>query len=115
MKVPVAYGQGYLQVELPDDRTTVIKPAHVPGLDRERDSVLKALQEPIGTRPLRDWIKPGDRILLCSDGLSGVVSSDTIGATLLANDDPQGQDSVEILPTDVAFSTEDCGTWSRVG
>ncbi len=34
-------------------------------------------------------IKPGDRILLCSDGLSGVVSSDTIGATLLANADPQ--------------------------
>jgi protein phosphatase len=34
-------------------------------------------------------IKAGDRILLCSDGLSGVVSSDTIGATLLANDDPQ--------------------------
>jgi protein phosphatase len=34
-------------------------------------------------------IKAGDRILLCSDGLSGVVSSDTIGATLLANEDPQ--------------------------
>ena len=33
-------------------------------------------------------VKAGDRILLCSDGLSGVVSSDTIGATLLANDDP---------------------------
>jgi protein phosphatase len=32
----------------------------------------------------------GDRILLCSDGLSGVVSADTIGATLLANDDPHG-------------------------
>jgi serine/threonine protein phosphatase PrpC len=34
-------------------------------------------------------IKVGDRILLCSDGLSGVVSTDTIAATLLANDDPQ--------------------------
>lgn len=31
----------------------------------------------------------GDRLLLCSDGLSGVVSGDTIGATLLAHDDPQ--------------------------
>ena len=31
----------------------------------------------------------GDRILLCSDGLSGVVSIDTLGATLLAYDDPQ--------------------------
>ncbi|MCZ3389217.1 MAG: protein phosphatase 2C domain-containing protein [Actinomycetia bacterium] len=34
-------------------------------------------------------IKIGDRILLCSDGLSGVVSADTIASTLLANDDPQ--------------------------
>ncbi|HEX5018780.1 MAG TPA: protein phosphatase 2C domain-containing protein [Actinomycetes bacterium] len=34
-------------------------------------------------------IKLGDRILLCSDGLTGVVSSETIGATLLANEDPQ--------------------------
>ena len=40
-------------------------------------------------------IKAGDRILLCSDGLSGVVSSETIGATLLANDDPQ--DAVDEL------------------
>jgi|tagenome__1003787_1003787.scaffolds.fasta_scaffold20855218_2 serine/threonine protein phosphatase PrpC len=34
-------------------------------------------------------IKAGDRVLLCSDGLSGVVSTDTIGATLLACDDPR--------------------------
>ena len=40
-------------------------------------------------------IKAGDRILLCSDGLSGVVSSETIAASLLATDNPQ--DTVDEL------------------
>ncbi|MGY1653397.1 hypothetical protein [Geodermatophilus sp. SYSU D01119] len=43
------------------------------------------------------------------DGLTG-----DFGA-ILANDNPQGQTYVQILPTDVAFSTDDCGTWHRVG
>jgi serine/threonine protein phosphatase PrpC len=33
-------------------------------------------------------IRAGDRFLLCSDGLSGVVSQETIAETLLANPDP---------------------------
>lgn len=40
-------------------------------------------------------VRPGDRILLCSDGLSGVVSWDTLGAVLLANENPE--DAVDEL------------------
>ena len=68
-------------------------------------------------------IRPGDRILLCSDGLSGVVSSDTIGATLLANDEPQdavnelvdlalragGPDNITCVVADVVESDEPSG------
>jgi lactate racemase len=64
MKVNLAYGQGHLTVELPDDCTTVIQPAHVTGLPDERGAVLAALDRPIGARPLREWIKPGDRVCL---------------------------------------------------
>src|SRR5206468_12392200 len=64
MKVQLAYGQGYLAVELPEERTTVIEPAHVPGLADERSAVLAALEKPIGARPLREWIKPGDRVCI---------------------------------------------------
>ena len=64
MKVSLAYGQGHLSVELPDSRATVIEPAHTPGLGDERAAVMAALESPIGCAPLRDWIKPGDRVCI---------------------------------------------------
>ncbi len=64
MKVNLAYGQAHLTVELPEDRTTVIEPFHTPGLPDERSAVFAALDQPIGARPLREWIKPGDRVCI---------------------------------------------------
>ena len=64
MKVKLAYGQGHLAVELPDDRTTVIQPCHTAGLPDEHGAVLAALDQPIGARPLREWIKPGGRVCI---------------------------------------------------
>jgi nickel-dependent lactate racemase len=64
MKVPLAYGRGYLPVEFPEDRTTVIQPSHVPGLKDERKAVLAALDNPISVRPLREWIKPNDNVVI---------------------------------------------------
>ncbi len=64
MNVALAYGQGQLNVELPDARTTVIEPAHVPGLSDERTAVQQALEHPVGTRPLREWIKPNQKVCI---------------------------------------------------
>jgi len=64
MKVPLAYGHGQLEVELPDDRTTIVEPAHHPGLSDERGALLAALNQPIAARPLRDWIKPGASVCI---------------------------------------------------
>lgn len=64
MKVNLAYGQGYLPVELPDDRTTVIEPSHTPALPDERSAVRQALERPEGCRPLREWIRPGDQVCI---------------------------------------------------
>jgi nickel-dependent lactate racemase len=63
MKVNLAYGQGRLPVELPDT-TTVIQPSHKPGLADERADVLAALAAPIGAQPLREWIKPDQKICI---------------------------------------------------
>lgn len=70
MKVQLAYGEGWLPVELPDDRTTVIEPAHNPGLPDEKGAVLAALAHPIGARPLREWIRPGDRVCIAFTDLT---------------------------------------------
>ena len=64
MKVALAYGRGHLDVELPEGRTTVIEPSHVPGLPDERAAVLQALKRPIGAAPLLDWIKPHHRVCI---------------------------------------------------
>jgi len=57
MRVPLAYGKGHLEVELPDERTTVIEPAHTAGLSDEKAALLHALENPIGAEPLRDWLR----------------------------------------------------------
>jgi lactate racemase len=64
MQVRLAYGQGYLPIDLPDELTTVIAPSHTPGLADERQAVLSALDQPIAAAPLRDWLKPGQRVCI---------------------------------------------------
>jgi lactate racemase len=64
MNVNLAYGQGVLAVDLPEDRTTVILPSHTPGLPDERQAVRQALEHPIGRPPLRQLIHSGQRICI---------------------------------------------------
>src|SRR5436190_1721063 len=64
MKVKLAYGEGHLSVDFPDGRTNVIEPSHTRGLADERGAVLQALDSPIASKPLREWIKPNDRICI---------------------------------------------------
>src|SRR5258706_10444367 len=64
MKVKLAYGRGHLAIEVPKERTTVIEPSHTPGLPDEKKAVLDALDKPIEARPLREWIKPNDRVCI---------------------------------------------------
>jgi lactate racemase len=83
MKVQLAYGQGYLPVEFPKDRTTVIQPSHVPGLKDERAAVFNALENPISTRPLREWIKPGDQVCILFTDITRATPNDRLIPWLL--------------------------------
>ena len=83
MNVNLAYGQGHLAVDLPKGQTTVIEPAHTRGLADERASVLTALANPIATRPLREWIKPQDRICISFTDLTRATPNDRLIPWLL--------------------------------
>jgi nickel-dependent lactate racemase len=83
MKVNLAYGQGHLTIDLPDDRTTVIQPAHNPGLPNEKQAVLDALFNPIGTKPLRETIKPTDKVCIAFTDITRATPNDRIIPWLL--------------------------------
>lgn len=61
MKVSLAYGQGHLTADLPDN-ATVVEPRFQPGLLDEHGALLAALESPIGCKPLRESLRPGGHI-----------------------------------------------------
>src|SRR6266487_3078084 len=83
MRVELAYGRSQLAVELPDERTTIIQPSHTPGLEDERGALVAALDNPIGARPLREWIEPGERICILFTDITRATPNDRIIPWLL--------------------------------
>lgn len=64
MKVRLAYGVGGLEVELPDDRTTVVEPAYHEGAPDEAAVLREALRRPVAGPPLRELVKPGVKVAI---------------------------------------------------
>src|SRR5208283_6011349 len=83
MKINLAYGQGHLTVDLPEERTTVIEPSHRPGLPNERAAVFAALDHPIAARPLREWIKPNERVCIAFTDLTRATPNERLIPWLL--------------------------------
>jgi nickel-dependent lactate racemase len=83
MQVELAYGQGQVLVELPAEQTTVIRPCHSTGLADERGALLAALEKPIGARPLREWIKPSDRVCIVFTDATRATPNDRLIPWLL--------------------------------
>ena len=62
MRVHLQYGKDGLEVEIPSAKVTVVKPRFVDGLPDEAAAFREAVRRPIGTPPLRELVKPGDRV-----------------------------------------------------
>jgi nickel-dependent lactate racemase len=74
MKIDLAYGRNGLAIDVPDAwNATVIEPRFVPGAADEAQALRDALLAPYAMPPLREWVKPTDRV--------GIVFSDITRAT----------------------------------
>jgi len=83
MNINLAYGQGHLPIDLPEANTTVIEPANLPGLADEKNAIFDALSNPIGARPIRDIIKPDDKVAILFTDLTRATPNERIIPWLL--------------------------------
>jgi len=65
MKIELAYGKGRLQVEIPDHvPVRVVEPQYVTGVPDPRRSVMEALKNPIGFKPLSSAARRGHKVAI---------------------------------------------------
>ena len=83
MKTSLAYGRGVLEVEFPDDRTTIIEPTHQPGLRDERAAVWAALESPVEAPPLRTQLTLGATVCIVHTDITRATPNDRLIPWLL--------------------------------
>ena len=83
MKVRLAYGRDGLEVDLPDERTTVIEPTYVPGLPDAEGAILTALRNPMGAPPLRQAVRPDHSVAISVCDITRPMPSKTLLPLLL--------------------------------
>ena len=84
MKVPLAYGRGHLDVELPDDRTTIIEPSPLKSVPDERAALIAALEDPVQSLALRKLVDSRKRIVIVHTDITRATPNDRIIPWLLA-------------------------------
>src|SRR6266480_1406469 len=62
MRIRLDYGTEGLLADFPEQGVTVIEPHYVAPAPDAGLALAKAVQAPIGKRPLRDLVKPGQKI-----------------------------------------------------
>ena len=83
MKLRLPYGRGALAAEIPGRKLTVLEPRFVAGLPDERAAFVEAVRRPIGTAPLRELVKPADRVAVVIPDRTRPLPSDRLLPWLL--------------------------------
>jgi len=67
MQRRVFSGDDLVGVSLPDETRSILPPEPMPGLHDYEGAVLRALRSPLGSPPLADLVRPGNRITIAFD------------------------------------------------
>jgi nickel-dependent lactate racemase len=97
VRVHLQYGRDGLVVDVPGSRVSVIAPRFVPGLPDERAAFLEAVREPIGAPPLRETVKPSERLAVVIPDLTRPLPSDRLLPWLFAELDHVPPERVVIV------------------
>ena len=97
MKVELAYGKTGLEIDVPEERTTVIEPTYLPGLPDERGALRNAIRNPIGTRPLRQTVRPDQTVAISVCDITRPMPSSTVLPVLLGELSHVPDDRITIL------------------
>ncbi len=82
MIVHLAYGKSGLDIELPSS-TEVLTAAPVPAIPDPHNSLLEALRKPIGSSPLRELVRPQEKIVIVHTDLTRATPNTLILPVLL--------------------------------
>ena len=108
--IELAYGRSGLTVELPDDRTTVIEPAYVPGLPDQAGALRAAIGNPIGTPPLRELVRSDQTVAISVCDITRPMPTATVLPLLLAELTRVPRERITILSSFLSLLTGRTGT-----
>src|SRR5262245_47106335 len=83
MQVKLAYGRGNLVVSLPET-THIVEASFNPGLADELGTLCETLRSPMGSAPLAEKVKPGDRAVIVHSDITRATPNDRILPVVLA-------------------------------
>jgi nickel-dependent lactate racemase len=82
MQTNLSYGRTGLTVTLPET-VDVLEPRFLPGLPDEKAAMLEALRAPIGSPPLANLVKPGDKVVVVHTDITRATPNQRILPVLL--------------------------------
>ena len=78
VKQRLPYGRNDLEIEVPAFHVTALTPRFVPGLADEPGEFLEATAKPFGTPPLREFVRPAERVAVVVPDITRPFPSDRV-------------------------------------